>query len=215
MLFPKEANHLCARGSSGRSVLSANGQAVKLTVVSKTGKEATIGILSDRSFYRRRFAGWPTSSYGFGNGNDRLCCAANRKESDGGCASSGTRVFRPIRSVFARAQCPLRRRILVDQLFNSSEKRLARVLLMLAHFGKDGVPETVIPKISQESLAGNGRHDPLASEFFHEQIQEIGIYSLQRRVGSPQLASQCCSARLASAPQPSRRRPIQRKSLSI
>jgi CRP/FNR family transcriptional regulator, cyclic AMP receptor protein len=39
---------------------------------------------------------------------------------------------------------------LVDQLFNSSEKRLARILLLLAHFGKDGVPETVIPKISQE-----------------------------------------------------------------
>ncbi|MGA8617002.1 MAG: helix-turn-helix domain-containing protein [Candidatus Sulfotelmatobacter sp.] len=42
---------------------------------------------------------------------------------------------------------------LVDQLFNSSEKRLARVLLLLAHFGKEGVPETVIPKISQETLA--------------------------------------------------------------
>jgi CRP-like cAMP-binding protein len=42
---------------------------------------------------------------------------------------------------------------LVDQLFNSSEKRLARVLLMLAHFGKEGIPETVVPKISQETLA--------------------------------------------------------------
>ena len=38
---------------------------------------------------------------------------------------------------------------LIDQLFNSSEKRLARVLPMLAHFGKEGVPETVVPKISQ------------------------------------------------------------------
>ena len=42
---------------------------------------------------------------------------------------------------------------LVDQLFNSSEKRLARVLLLLAHFGKDGKPETTIPKVSQEVLA--------------------------------------------------------------
>ena len=41
---------------------------------------------------------------------------------------------------------------LVDQLFNSSEKRLARALLLLADFGKEGVPETVIPKISQETL---------------------------------------------------------------
>jgi CRP-like cAMP-binding protein len=42
---------------------------------------------------------------------------------------------------------------LVDQLFNSSEKRLARILLLLAHCGKEGVPQTVIPKISQETLA--------------------------------------------------------------
>ena len=42
---------------------------------------------------------------------------------------------------------------LVDQLFNSSEKRLARILLLLAHFGKESRPETVIPKVSQETLA--------------------------------------------------------------
>jgi CRP-like cAMP-binding protein len=42
---------------------------------------------------------------------------------------------------------------LIDQLFNSSEKRLARALLLLAQFGKEGAPETVIPKISQETLA--------------------------------------------------------------
>src|ERR1700690_2110695 len=42
---------------------------------------------------------------------------------------------------------------LVDHLFNSSEKRLARILLLLAHFGKEGKPETVVPKISQEVLA--------------------------------------------------------------
>jgi len=42
---------------------------------------------------------------------------------------------------------------LVDQLFNSSEKRLARTLLLLAQFGKEGKPETIVPKISQETLA--------------------------------------------------------------
>jgi CRP-like cAMP-binding protein len=43
---------------------------------------------------------------------------------------------------------------LIDQLFNSSEKRLARVLLILANFGKEGAPQTAVPKISQETLAG-------------------------------------------------------------
>jgi hypothetical protein len=42
---------------------------------------------------------------------------------------------------------------LVDPLFNSSEKRLARVLLLLAHFGKEGIPQTVVPEMSQETLA--------------------------------------------------------------
>jgi CRP/FNR family cyclic AMP-dependent transcriptional regulator len=50
---------------------------------------------------------------------------------------------------------------LVDQLFNSSEKRLARILLLLAHFGKDGIPEAVVPKISQETLAENGGYNPI------------------------------------------------------
>ena len=87
---------------------------------------------------------------------------------------------------------------LVDQLFNSSEKRLARYLLMLAHFGKEGEPETVVPKISQESAGRNDRHHPLAGELFHEPVQEIGIHSLQRRAAGPQLIAQCSSARLSA-----------------
>jgi CRP/FNR family cyclic AMP-dependent transcriptional regulator len=70
---------------------------------------------------------------------------------------------------------------LVDQLFNSSEKRLARPLLLMANFGKEGRPEPVIGKVSQETLA----HDEVAGEFFHEQIQEIGLRRLQRGFRSP------------------------------
>ena len=51
---------------------------------------------------------------------------------------------------------------LVGQLFDSSEKRLARILLLLAHFGKEGKPETVIPKISQGVPRRDGRHNPFA-----------------------------------------------------
>ena len=67
---------------------------------------------------------------------------------------------------------------LVDQLFNSSEKRLARILLLLAHFGKEGKPETVIPKISQEIPGGNDRYNSLAGQFFHEQVQEVRLHRL-------------------------------------
>ena len=64
---------------------------------------------------------------------------------------------------------------LVDQLFNSSEKRLARVLLMLAHFGKDGVPETVIPKISQESLAEIIGTTRSRVSFFMNRFRKLGF----------------------------------------
>ena len=74
---------------------------------------------------------------------------------------------------------------LVDQLFNSSEKRLARLLLLMANFGKEGRPEPVIAKVSQETSCRNDRHDEVAGEFFHEPIQEIGLHRLQRRLRSP------------------------------
>ena len=65
---------------------------------------------------------------------------------------------------------------LVDQLFNSSEKRLARILLLLANFGKEGRPEPIIAKISSRDTGGNDRHDAISREFFHEQIPGIGSY---------------------------------------
>jgi hypothetical protein len=63
---------------------------------------------------------------------------------------------------------------LVDQLFNSSEKRLARILLLLAHFGKEGIPETVISESGDPRR--DDRHNTVAGKFFHEQVQEIGVH---------------------------------------
>ena len=64
---------------------------------------------------------------------------------------------------------------LVDQLFNSSEKRLARALLLLAHFGKEGVPESVIPKISQETLAEMVGTTRSRVSFFMNRFRESGF----------------------------------------
>jgi CRP/FNR family cyclic AMP-dependent transcriptional regulator len=64
---------------------------------------------------------------------------------------------------------------LVDQLFNSSEKRLARMLLMLAHFGKEGVPETVVPKISQETLAEMIGTTRSRVNFFMNRFKKLGF----------------------------------------
>src|SRR5439155_23281321 len=64
---------------------------------------------------------------------------------------------------------------LVDQLFNSSEKRLARILLLLAHFGKEGIPETVVPKISQETLAEMVGTTRSRVSFFMNRFRKLGF----------------------------------------
>ena len=64
---------------------------------------------------------------------------------------------------------------LVDQLFNSSEKRLARILLLMAHFGKEGKPEAVIPKISQETLAEMIGTTRSRVSFFMNRFRKLGF----------------------------------------
>ena len=96
---------------------------------------------------------WPASrAYGDRHGDDGSRRYADRKGCRRGCAARGTRVFGIVHGVSVgrtiRVEADL-----VDQLFNSSEKRLARLLLLLANFGKEGKPEPIIAKISQETLA--------------------------------------------------------------
>ena len=64
---------------------------------------------------------------------------------------------------------------LVDQLFNSSEKRLARILLLLAHFGKEGKPEPVIAKISQDTLAEMIGATRSRVSFFMNKFRKLGF----------------------------------------
>jgi CRP-like cAMP-binding protein len=147
---------------------------VRLTVVSKIGKEATIGILNVGDFFGEGcLAGQPF----------RLCSAT---------AISDCSVMRidkkSMMEVLHREHAfsdmfvayLLTRNIryeedLVDQLFNSSEKRLARMLLLLAHFGKDGKPESVIPKISQETLAEMVGTTRSRVSFFMNRFRKMGF----------------------------------------
>jgi CRP-like cAMP-binding protein len=64
---------------------------------------------------------------------------------------------------------------LVDQLFNSSEKRLARILLLLAHFGKESKPESVIPKLSQETLASMVGTTRARVSYFMNRFRKMGF----------------------------------------
>jgi CRP/FNR family transcriptional regulator, cyclic AMP receptor protein len=65
---------------------------------------------------------------------------------------------------------------LIDQLFNSSEKRLARPLLLLANFGKEGKPEPIVGKFSQETLAEMIGTTPISREFFMNKFRKLGFF---------------------------------------
>ena len=162
------------QGDSSDAVFYIQKGKIKLTVVSKTGKEATIGILSEGNFFGE----------GCLTGQAlRLCSATALTE------CSVMRIDKKsMMEVLHREHAfsdmfvayLLTRNIryeedLVDQLFNSSEKRLARVLLLLAHFGKDGKPETVIPKMSQETLAEMVGTTRSRVSFFMNRFRKLGF----------------------------------------
>jgi CRP/FNR family transcriptional regulator, cyclic AMP receptor protein len=163
-----------AQGDMADSVLYLQKGNVKLTVVAKNGKEATIGILNEGDFFGE----------GCLRGQPRRMCSA--------AAMTDCTVMRidkkSMMEVIHRERTfsdmfvayLLTRNIryeedLVDQLFNSSEKRLARILLLLAHFGKDGKPEVAIPKISQETLAEMVGTTRGRVNFFMNRFRKMGF----------------------------------------
>ena len=147
---------------------------VRLTVVSKIGKEATLGIFNEGDF--------------FGEG----CLVGKSFRMKSATAMTDCELLRIDKKAMMRAlhrehefsdlfvAYLLARNIryeedLVDQLFNSSEKRLARILLLLAHFGKEGTPESVIPKISQETLAEMIGTTRSRVSFFMNRFRKLGF----------------------------------------
>jgi CRP/FNR family cyclic AMP-dependent transcriptional regulator len=149
--FPKKAS-VFAQGDPAKTVMYIQHGGVKLTVVNGAGKEAVVAVLGPGDF--------------FGEG----CLAAQPIRIGAATAIAPTTVLvidknEMIRVLHAEHEFSdrfisymLTRNIrieadLVDQLFNSTEKRLARALLLLARYGKDDQPQRVLPKISQETLA--------------------------------------------------------------
>jgi len=147
---------------------------IKLTVVSTHGKEAVVAILGERSF--------------FGEG----CLAGQQLRMATAAAMCDCTIVRLEKAVAIRVlrdeaafaelflSYLLSRNIrieedLVDQLFNSSEKRLARVLLLLANYGKESKPEPVIAKISQETLAEIIGTTRSRVSFFMNRFRKLGF----------------------------------------
>jgi len=172
-VFPNKRT-IFAQGDAADSVFYIQKGKVKLIVVAQNGKEATIGILNKGDFFGE----------GCLTGQPRRMCSAvamidcevmridKKSMMD---VIHRERAFSDMFVAYLLTRNIRYQEDLVDQLFNSSEKRLARILLLLAHFGKDGKPEVAIPKISQETLAEMVGTTRGRVSFFMNRFRRLGL----------------------------------------
>src|SRR5271167_3992863 len=173
LTFAKEQG-IFAQGDAADAVFYIQKGKVKLTVVSKIGREATLGMLGAGYFFGEgALAG---QALRMGSAAAMTDCEILRIDKRAMMdALHREHAFSDLFVAYLLARNVRYEEDLVDQLFNSSEKRLARVLLLLAHFGKEGVPETVVPKISQESLAEMVGTTRSRVSFFMNRFRKLGF----------------------------------------
>jgi len=162
------------QGDAADSIFYIQEGKVRLTVVSKIGKEATLGILSEGEFFGE--GGLAGQALRMGSATAMTDCELLRIDKKAMMeALHREHEFSDMFVAYLLSRNIRYEEDLVDQLFNSSEKRLARILLLLAHFGKEGVPETVIPKISQETLADMVGTTRSRVSFFMNRFRKLGF----------------------------------------
>ncbi|HEV8620259.1 MAG TPA: Crp/Fnr family transcriptional regulator [Nitrospiraceae bacterium] len=173
-LQSRKKHLIFSQGDAADAVFYIQEGKVKLTVVSPQGKEAVVAILEPGDFLGEPcLAGQPV----------RLATATTLEDSTL-VRIDKTAMIRVLHDQPAFSELfmshLLARNVriqedLVDQLFNSAEKRLARILLLLAHFGKEGKPEPVIAKVSQDMLAEMIGTTRSRVSFFMNKFRKLGF----------------------------------------
>ena len=173
-LTPHKKQVLYSQGDAADAVFYIQRGRVKLTVVSQQGREAVVAILEHGSFIGEScLAGQPV----------RTETATTLEDSSIVRIDKGAMIrvlheeptFAELFMSYLLAHSIRIQEDLVDQLFNSSEKRLARILLLMAHFGKEGKPEPVIAKLSQEMLAEMIGTTRSRVSFFMNKFRKLGF----------------------------------------
>lgn len=171
----KSKETVFSQGDQADSVFYIKEGKVKLTVFSASGKEAVLALLKEGEFLGEDSVPAP-NTLRVATATALTPCTlvkVGRKEM--------VRIIheeRALSDLFVSFLLSRTMRIqedLVDQLFNSSEKRLARILLLLAQFGKSGKPETTLPKISQETLAEMVGTTRSRVSFFMNRFRKLGF----------------------------------------
>jgi CRP/FNR family transcriptional regulator, cyclic AMP receptor protein len=171
----KKGQKVFGQGEAADAVFYIQKGKIRLSVISKRGKEAIIGLLGDGNFL----------------GEESIAAVLLKRVATATALTPSTilriervemvrvlheeQLFSEVFVSYLLARNARVQEDLVDQLFNSSEKRLARALLLLAQFGKEGAPETVIPKISQETLADMIGTTRSRVSFFMNRFRKLGF----------------------------------------
>ena len=170
----RKQSPIFAQGDAADAVYYIQDGQVKLTVVSARGKEAVIAILGAQAFFGEGCLSGQLVR--IATATSVTDCSLMRIEKP--AMMQVLHAEPSFAALFTRYLLSRNSRIeedLIDQLFNSSEKRLARVLLLLAHFGKEGHPEPVIPKLSQETLAEMVGTTRSRVSFFLNKFRKLGF----------------------------------------
>ena len=174
MVSFQKKNTIFAQGDSTDGLFFIQKGKVRLSVVSEAGKEATLGILSEGDFFGE--GGLAGQLLRMSSATAMTDCVLLHVEKK---AMMLAMSLEPkLSAMFVKYL--LKRNIryqddLVDQLFNSSEKRLARVLLLMAQFGKEGVSEMSVPRLSQETLAEMVGTTRSRVSFFMNRFRKLGF----------------------------------------
>jgi CRP/FNR family cyclic AMP-dependent transcriptional regulator len=172
-LKPKQA--FFSQGNPSDSVFYLQKGRAQLTVVSKNGKEATIALLSVGDFVGEESIAGVVGLRLATATAITACTALKIERGEMLRVLHEEHAFSDLFLTFLLARSMRTQADLVDQLFNSSEKRLARILLLMAEFGKPGEPETLIPKITQETLAEMIGTTRSRVSFFMNRFRSLGF----------------------------------------
>jgi len=171
-----------SQGSSADCVFYLQTGRVKLTVVSKSGKEATITLLGAGDFVGEESMAGAVGLRMASATAVTACTALKIERAEMIRVMHEEHTFSDMFVKFLLARSMRTQADLVDQLFNSSEKRLARILLLMAEFGKPGEPEMLIPKISQETLAEMIGTTRSRVSFFMNRFRKLGFVEYNGRI---------------------------------
>jgi len=179
-LAPKEP--FFSQGEPADSIFYLQKGRAKITVVSHTGKEATITLLNTGDFLgEEALAAVPGLRLATATATT-ACSAIKIKREEMIRVLHEEHDFSDLFLKFLLARSMRIQADLVDQLFNSSEKRLARILLLMAEFSRPGEPETLIPKISQETLAEMIGTTRSRVSFFMNRFRKLGFIEYNGRI---------------------------------